>query len=82
MLTRTVEFPGRGQTRCVLFRKGDANEVDVDVECNMHVMYREELGNSETNIRSQKGLDLQFGKAAGMLEETAKQSVGGRGGAS
>ena len=73
MLTRVVDYPGRGQTRCVLFRKGDADEVDVDVECNMHVMYREELGNSDENIRGQKGLDLQFGKAAGMLEETAKQ---------
>ena len=72
MLVKTIDFPGRGRCRCVLFRKGPADEVDVDVECNMAVMYKEELGDSETNIRGQKGLDSLFGQSAGVLDDVAK----------
>ena len=50
-LVRSLRWPGRGLVECILLRKGEVDEVDVELETTLHSVLTEELESSNNCIR-------------------------------
>ena len=72
-LVSKIDYPGRGIIPCVLFRKGDEDEVDVDFETSLHIALSEHVISSDQAVRGNKELDAHFGEHADMLSNAQRQ---------